>query len=282
MQASYYYRYTFISPAPLYALIKEELRSYFESSAIDDVLFSRWTERCLQKLGRGTLDIFQTLLPVTEGGIRLPKGFSAVREAWLCTESTQVFTQPTSTYTQVTTTVNLTDPSITCQTCTNPVEVEAVYKTSGQVIARYRRSHLLQPGQLAAAACAPDCLNTGVTHRDVFEVRDGKLWTNFREGTLLLVYYAQLRDGEGFQLIPDEVHILEYIEAYLKFKLFEQLSNQASDETAKQLEYKRQQWNNEQLDRKEAAEIWMKKKTIHQVVDGIKKDRNRNRGYNIS
>ena len=58
----YYYKYNFISPEPTYALIQEELKSYFDSGAVDSVLFESWTDKCLRKLGKSSYYITSTVL----------------------------------------------------------------------------------------------------------------------------------------------------------------------------------------------------------------------------
>ena len=48
---SYYYKYDFVSPEGSFATIKEEFKSYFDTGAIDDLLFPTYANKCLQKLG---------------------------------------------------------------------------------------------------------------------------------------------------------------------------------------------------------------------------------------
>jgi hypothetical protein len=39
---SYYYHYNFISPEVVYATVKEEFKSYFDTGAIDDLMLPIW------------------------------------------------------------------------------------------------------------------------------------------------------------------------------------------------------------------------------------------------
>ena len=57
MKISNYYKYPFESPEPLYAKIKLELKSYFDTGAVDDLLFPVYIKYCLDKLGRLSYDI---------------------------------------------------------------------------------------------------------------------------------------------------------------------------------------------------------------------------------
>ena len=61
---SYYYRYNFVSPEPIFAIVKEELKSYFDSGAIDSLLFPTWLSKCLDKLGKSSLYIVPTILHI--------------------------------------------------------------------------------------------------------------------------------------------------------------------------------------------------------------------------
>jgi hypothetical protein len=54
---SYYYKYNFVSPEPVYSTVKEELKSYFDTGAIDDLLFPTYLDKALKKLGRTTFVI---------------------------------------------------------------------------------------------------------------------------------------------------------------------------------------------------------------------------------
>lgn len=46
---SYYYKYTFTSPESIYSLVKEEFKSYFDTGAVDDLLFPTYLDKCLKK-----------------------------------------------------------------------------------------------------------------------------------------------------------------------------------------------------------------------------------------
>ena len=82
---AYYYKFNFVSPDPIYSTVKEELKSYFDTGAVDDLLFPTYLDKCLRKLGRATYVIAETALVVDNFEARLPDNFYAVREAWMCT-----------------------------------------------------------------------------------------------------------------------------------------------------------------------------------------------------
>src|SRR5680860_784781 len=82
---STYYKYNFVSPEPIYALVTEELKSYMDTGAIDNLLFPTYVDKCLKKLGKSSYTITQEVLFIEDFEARLPDNFHAVREAWMCT-----------------------------------------------------------------------------------------------------------------------------------------------------------------------------------------------------
>jgi len=74
---SYYYKYNFISPEPIYSTVKEELKSYFDTGAVDDLLFPTYLDKCLRKLGRTTYVISEQVLFIEDFEARLPDNFYA-------------------------------------------------------------------------------------------------------------------------------------------------------------------------------------------------------------
>src|ERR1041384_6583856 len=99
-KVSWYYKYNFISPEPIYALIKEELKSYFITGVIDDTLFPKYTEECLRKLGKGSLKIEQNIFQLDSYECPLPDNFESVRELWLVTPIEYSYRMPNSCYEQ--------------------------------------------------------------------------------------------------------------------------------------------------------------------------------------
>jgi hypothetical protein len=207
---AYYYKYSFISPEPLFALVKEELKSYFSTGAVDDLLFPIWTDKCLKKLGRSSFQINEMLLPISNYSARLPDDFYSVREAWLCTSCASSYQLPNAHYHQTITRIDSPDVFCDrCNECENPDIIKAIYKTTSTVIAEYQRSYLLKPGNVTVRnqECSLDCANIGSSGPESFDIRDNKLVVTFEEGTVNMLYYSTERDDNGNQLIPDNFRI---------------------------------------------------------------------------
>jgi len=293
---SYYYKYDFVSPEPQYALVKEELKSYFDTGAIDDLLFPTYLNKCLDKLGKGTYAITEDILNIEDYQTRLPDNFYAVREAWLCTAiSGPSYQLPGSLYTQAasSTTIQVSPVTVSGTACTNvecvdgcptcmPELIQAVYKTNSEINLSYKREYLLKPGNISVKAhCTLDCANFGASGPDSFDIRDNKFVTNFRTGVVHLIFYATDYDNLGSQLIPDNYRIREYIEAFIKYKMFEQLTNNVNDETFNQLQQKMVYYKQLSDEAFIMANTEIMKQTSYQKQNRIKKSLNRLNMYQL-
>ncbi len=257
---SYFYKYNFVSPEPIYATVMEELKSYFDTGACDSLLFPTYLDKCLKKLGKTTYKIVPEVLYIENFQARLPDNFYAVREAWMCTEiPLHPYQDANSFYSQTGTTViqvspittncsnlNCTSPSCDGNSCM-PEVIQTVYKTNNTVARNFRREYLLQPGNISARSnCDVTYTNDwnlnkqipGASTYNSFDIRDNKFVTNFRNGVVHLIFYTLEYDEIGNQLVPDNYRIKEYVEAFIKYKVFEMLTNQTNDETFNQLQQK--------------------------------------------
>lgn len=283
MKASYYYKYNFISPEAIYAQIKEELKSYFQTGVIDDILFPTYTEDCLNKLGRSSYRIEENIFNLEDYTAKLPENFEAVRELYLITPHDSTYRMPNSCYEQAT--VKVTPERDRCnpgEFCA-PTELKVTYKTTGTVIQRFNCHHLLKPGNVHAKEnCSLDSFNMFSESMETFDIRNGKVVTNFPQGTLYMVYYVKDYDENQYQLIPDNIRIKEYVKAYLKYKCFENIYNNISDETMNQLRDKLAYYERKSDEAKVMAEIEIRKQTIEQQIRAAKSAKNRFRKYYIS
>lgn len=265
---AYYYKYNFTSPEMVYATVKEELKSYFDTGAVDDLMFPTYLDKCLRKLGRSSYVISEELLVLEDFQARLPDNFFAVREAWLCTEMPlNSYQSPNSFYSQtLSTTIQISPMTVGGTPCTNPQcqnpnctgcmpeILQAVYKTNNEMARSFRKEYLLKPGNISVRQqCDVSYIDNwsfvtggvpvseftpGSAGYDSFDIRDNKFVTNFRSGMVHLVFYATEYDQTGNQMIPDNYRIREYIETFIKYKIFETLANQLTDETFQQIQQK--------------------------------------------
>lgn len=307
---SYYYKYSFVSPEPIYSIIQEELKSYFDTGAIDSLMFPTYTDKCLKKLGRATYVISQEVLFIDNFEARLPDNFYAVREAWFCTAvNGYPYQSANSFYSQAAsqTTIQVSPVISNQQPCNGncppdnctcmPEIIQAVYKTNNQVAVSYVKNYLLKPGNISVKQhCDVNYTNAwefvdrtpplnnftpGSSSYDSFDIRDNKFVTNFRNGIVHLLFYATEYDDVGNQLIPDNYRIREYIEAFIKYKCFETLTNQVNDETMKQLQEKMMYYKQLSDEAYIMAELEIKKQDAWTKQRRIKNTLNRNRMYEL-
>ena len=297
---SYYYKYAFISPEPVYSTVKEELKSYFDTGAVDDLLFPTYLDKALKKLGRTTYVITEEVLFIEDFQARLPDNFYAVREAWMTTQVSgypyqsansfysQAYTETTIQVSPITTDCSITSPccgNVGCNGSCMPELMQTVYKTNNSVTRGFNHSYLLKPGNISARQnCDVNYTNNftpGSASIDSFDIRDNKFVTNFRSGIVHLIFYATEYDEIGNQMIPDNYRIREYVEAFLKFKIFETLTNQTNDETFNQLQqkliYHKQAYEEAFI----MASIEIKKQTPWEKQQRIKNDLNRFNMYEL-
>jgi len=308
---SYYYKYNFISPEGIYATINEELKAYMDSGAVDSLLYPLYLNKCLRKLGRATYPITEDILHIEDFQARLPDNFYAVREAWLCTEfAGPTHKNPASFYSQAgsSSTIQIAPLVINGTPCTNPNcegecdecmpnITQAVYKTSNEVTQTYVRECLLKPGNISARNnCGVDYMDNwemysqhSARHQftphsssiDSFDIRDNKFVTNFRSGIVNLVFYSTAYDDVENQMIPDNYRIMEYIEAFIKYKIFETLTNQINDETFNQLQQKMIYYKQLSDEAFIMADIELKKQTSWEKQRRIKQNLNRFNMYEL-
>jgi hypothetical protein len=309
---SYYFKYNFVSPDPIYATVQEELKSYFDTGAVDSLLFPTYLDKCLRKLGRATYVISESTIFIEDFQARLPDNFYAVREAWMCTTvNGYPYQSSNSFYSQAATSTTIQVSPLTIQgnSCNNtscqdplcegtcmPEVIQAVYKTNNEIAISYQKQYLLKPGNISARSNCDvnysDALNDygqgamqsnpGASSYDSFDIRDNKFLTNFRNAVVHLVFYAQDYDNLGNQLIPDNYRVREYIEAFLKYKVFETLVNQINDETFNQLQQKLMYYKQMSDEAFIMVDIELKKQTTYQKQQRIKQQLNSFNRYQLS
>lgn len=308
---SYYHKYNFVSPEPIYATVKEELKSYFDTGAVDDLLFPTYLNKCLNKLGKTSYKIDEQVLFIEDFQTRLPDNFYAVREAWMCAEIPgNPYPSATSFYSQAadSTTIQISPLTIGGAPCNNPEcqnpecggdcmpeLIQAVYKTNNQIARSYKHEYLLKPGNISARSqCdvnyrsdwnnfAPPVreFTPGSSTYDTFDIRDNKFVTNFRHAVVHLLFYSTDYDDGGNQLVPDNYRIAEFVEAFIKYKVFEILTNQTNDETFNQLQQKLAYYKQLHDEAWIMASNEVKKQTPWQKQRRIKKDLNRFNRYEL-
>lgn len=282
---SYYRNYSFTSPEPIFALIKEEFKSYFATGAVDDILFPTYIEKCLRRLGRSTYKIEHSILHIEDYKADLPSDFLAVREAWSCQPvyTTGLVKSPGNVYEQVTINISQIPAPTLCDTCSGlPDVITATYKTNDATSYTYQKNFLLKPGNISRDGdCDYECKNYGASVSDSFDIQGSKFTTNFSEGDVYLIYYKEEKDDNDNQMIPDDFRIKEYIEAFLKQKLFEQLACTVTDESYNHIMQKAQIYERKADEAYVLATTEGKKQTVYDKQRNWIRTLNKNNRYKL-
>lgn len=307
---SYYYKYNFVSPEPVYSTVKEELKSYFDTGAVDDLMFPTYLDKCLRKLGRSSYVIAEVILEIRDFEARLPDNFFAVREAWRCSALPVDNQDSGSFYSQATLTENIqvrpldvggdpcSSPGCIDPNCNGTCTVieQTIYKSTVSSSVNFKREYLLKPGSISAHRnCTVDYTEAwsftneaqnreftpGSSSYDSFDIRDNKFVTNFRDGVVHLLMYVTEYDNIGNQMIPDNYRVREFVEAFIKYKVFEVLSNQINDETFNQIQQKMLYYKQLHDEAFIMADIEIKKQDAWTKQRRIKNDLNRFNMYEL-
>lgn len=228
----------FISSQEIASVVKLELKSYFDAQAVEDILFPRWIKDCLEKLDLGVSSQEEAVLKVENFMSTLPDDFYAARAVYLTTELPGFFfPAPTSVYNENVCNIVKLDSNIPADCPPEyanefPDLIRVVYKINDSAyIQGYKKTFLLKPRSLTKHKRWKYIYGDYCT--DSFDIHGNKIITTFREGIIYMVYYAFKADEDGYPMMPDMFELRKYIENYLKYKVFELLSNQVTDETIK-------------------------------------------------
>jgi len=258
----------YISSEELFAEIREEMSSYFNTGAIDDMLFPRWTLYCLKRLKKSTMQVEATVIDINNHKGQLPDNFDSARAVWSCTVEERSVSSPVYRYSSRD--IRLTPyskcecpPTLPCECdpCKPDRAYQVTYKHTDEILFKFNKKSLLTPaGVKVRNRCSDDCLNYQPTCDDTFDIDGCNIYTSFAKGKLYIEYYAENVDEEGNIMIPDDVFVQQYITAYIRYKLFKKLLDSTTDETFNVMRFKFSQAEKEKNEAFIQAEIELKKK----------------------
>lgn len=259
-----FYKYNFVPPFQLYARVEMEMKSYFNAGAIDTLMFPIWTEDCIKKFRKTFAPIKQDIICLKEGKSLLPEGCQGIREVWgTYSKTSSPFITGGSFYYPKEYTI-ITD--IPVDDHSQAIEVESYTVTR----------------KTTASSVYEYTLTERLTEGIDFTIEDNILYApQYHEATLHIIYYGDGKDDEGYQLIPDDFWMQDYIRKYLVYMLYMQIFNQTTDETFNQVAQKMKMAELNMYDAFIKADIESKKQTTGQKIRTIKKSYNRFKPYNL-
>lgn len=267
---SKYDNFEFISAEILVAEVKQQLKSYFDSGSITEIMIPTYISTALRKLNHTVLECKEDIIILEDYKAKLPADFAYLDDIYLC-EKVDIITTPLTT-----TVFNYYKKTYCHDSCEN--EYETFSQRTVDIpswITTHLKPCLLKVYYGSRSYCLDSC--TGIRMIDnLNEVKINKktVTANFQTGTLYVKYYTTPEDEYG-PLIPNIVEVEDCIKAYLTFQLFDQLYNSVTDESINVIERKRALYKQEYYMKYEAALNMLKSQTKQQIRDGINKDRSR-------
>jgi hypothetical protein len=302
-----------ISPAQIYARVKEEMRSYFNTGATDDLLFPIWTKDCIDKFEYTFLPIQEAVLDMYNFRCKLPCDFKSVREVWVTfTYDKGPITSPHVFYYQTDCRISPAPtpgnacsdcrPGYQCVPCSQtptpvalpslcdvPPEYVVTHKVMQQMMFRFHIRGMLKPGNFKTIGrCAEDSPNLDAYAIDTFDIIGDSIVTSFAQGTIYLAYFAEhaiVPEDEGpdagYYMIPDNEPFKKYLYYYLRMMVYRQLFDQSTDESFNQINAKYQLAQSEADTAYINARNYAINGDIYDVQKAIIRSYNRNNRFKI-
>lgn len=273
----------YTSSEEIFAEIREEMSSYFNTGAVDDIMFPRWAIYCLKRLKKSTMQVEATVLEIKNYKAELPQNFNSARAVWSCEPHYVSTMNPQLRYTQHD--IRLTqfdrcdcpkEIPCECNPCKSDREFQVTYKTTGETLYTFQKNRLLTPSDVRTQnRCSSDCLNFKPTCDDTFEIDGCNLFTSIPSGKIYIEYYVENVDEEGNIIVPDNVYVQQYIMSYIRYKLFKKLLDSTTDESFSQMNYKFQKAERDMQESFILVETELKKKTTEGLVRFSKRNQAR-------
>jgi len=297
----------FISPATIYAKVKEEYRSFFNTNSIDDLLFPVWTQDCIDKMENTYYPIEECVMDMWDGKCDLPCDFDSALEVWMCaTYHKGPIVSPFVFYYQTDCRINPAPPSENvCNDCVDgyqctqpfqtptpvalpdlcgvPDQYRVTHKVMSQMDFDFRISALLKPRSFSTLGkCSELSPNREAQALDTFDIKNNKLITSFKEGTIYMSYYAKPFVNEaGYPEIPNNDPFKKYVEHYLKYKILEILTLQSTGDDYRMMKDKRQDEEKIMWQKYINAKNYAMAGDIYSVQKAIVRSYNRNNRFKI-
>lgn len=254
-----YYKYNFIPPFKLYAEIEWEMRSYIATGIVDNTMFPRWTEHCIREFRSTFLPIKHGVVCIENGQGKLPEDFKGIRQAYSTYSKTSApFTVNGSFYYPK-------DYKIVTTTDSPVNEIqEGCYVETFHIVRKVTEEEMYVYHV------------TDILPESCYSIEGDCLQVDFQTGVVHLNYYSDGKDEDGYQLIPDDHTMQEYIKKYIIYMMYKIILAQTTDESWRIKDNLLQNAKGEMYDAKIKADIESKKDTTQKRMNRIAKSYRRN------
>lgn len=269
-------QFKFISSEIIVAQIKQELKSYFDSGSMNEVLIPSHINDALRKLNLLVLELDYEVIEVDNYRGYFDKKFTYIKDAWLCE------VKEYETYEHNPNIYKYYKKTICDSECNNVNEVfENIVKVTPTKTITYEKPSLLKISNTSLSKCSKDCKGINQINTKEIKINDRYISTNFNSGNVYIEHYSRPYDEFG-PLIPEIVEVEEFIKYFVIFKLFEQLWNSVSDESTNIIERKLRYYKETYFAKYESALNILKTESKQQFRDSVNKMNGRFLKYIIS
>lgn len=273
-----YDNYNYISSGAIVAKVKQQLKSYFDSGSVTDVLIPTYIDNALRKLRYLILQEKEDIIDIENYKGVLPDDFSYLNNAYLC-ETVKVLTNPNfSSYSEWYRTVGCGTCVDRC-VCDREVLDTVSVRTAEHTIV-YKRGAMVKVYYGSKNYCLDNSKSLQSTSELEIKIDKKTVSTNFASGSLYITYLTRPMDEYG-PLIPEIIEVEEFVEACIVFEIFDQLMNSITDESQNQIFQKRQLYYANKLAKFQSARNFLLQETKQQMRDSLYNQRRRLRKYNI-
>lgn len=285
---SKYNKFNWISSESLLAKIQEELKSYFATGQLDDSLFYTYVKYCIDKLGAAAKEIRYAVITINNYKAPLPKDLVMIKDVFVCApmEAPMSVTAPGQVIELVTKEYEIDCPDV-CGYEPYQNTITVMSKTNATLRNRYKFITRLKPGNVTSKKyCNEEFFENPFDSLYSFDIEHigslKNLSTNLDEATVMVIYYGDNKDEYGLPMYPDIVEIEDYIEHFIKFKIFEFLMNQTADESFQILQSKMQFYKSLADSKYIIAHTWLRSPSNDQYKDMRRRSAYRvRRNFNI-
>jgi hypothetical protein len=263
----HYSHINYISAETLVAEVKQELKSYFESGAISEVLIPTFIDQALRKLKVLAMQPKDAVLHFVNYKSELPCDFGLLDYALMYDNQIEWNSGVTSLKGYWYQSIEQLD----CVSCTPKEEIYETLTVPGPGFKlKLKQPKWIRVYHASKQFCTEGCDNLSVSSTDVLQIFDNsKVSASFEDGCVYIRYFARPVDDEGYAMIPEILEVEEYVKSYLKFKFFEMLWHSIMDESVRQVESKFQYYKNDSLAKLQAAFGVLLTPTRQQIADNV-------------
>ena len=272
--------------------IKKSLKQYASAGLIDDLSVYGWLIEALNELSILPTIKAEEMLTVKNNSAKLPEGFKSMYSAVKCEPYVATIDEPQDDILQESYFYKVRELKNEdwnfCNPCdiveTDTCVVEKTYFHNGTKANFYYNN--LQPLKLKMTPyvkrtkCDKNSPNLSINNAPYeISINNKTLYTNFKEGTIFLIYNGYEHDEDGFIIIPEteENNILKYVRAYVQASIVRETFGNSDNTTNEQFLYTLYSQERDKYLTRSTGELKLKR-----VLDGMGSYRSKiNKEYSV-